>query len=155
LVSTRATNQHWGVLQHPYVSLSQNPATALNKHHVHYILQRKGPLHERKFLTSNDLERGVANLCALSPKTGTLLLWEIYQIDGKGAQRDGEYVESATVWFLASYQLELSVNQLWTTFVWLCICWLIIKYKLTYVFNETVWEHVDLLFLVVQNGVQF
>jgi len=58
-----------------------------------------------------------ATLFAVSPKPGTLLLWESYQIDGKGAQRGGEYVESATVWFLASYQLELSVNQLWTTFV--------------------------------------
>jgi hypothetical protein len=31
VASPRASNQQWGVLQHPYVSSSQNPATALRK----------------------------------------------------------------------------------------------------------------------------
>jgi hypothetical protein len=56
------------------------------KHHIHYILQMKGPLCERKFLTNNDLQTGVGNSVCNIPKTGTLLLWASYQIDGKGAQ---------------------------------------------------------------------
>jgi hypothetical protein len=48
--------------------LCHNPATAVNKYHIHYILQMKGPLCERKFLTSNDLERGVGDSLCSIPK---------------------------------------------------------------------------------------
>jgi hypothetical protein len=46
----------------------QGPATAVNKYHIHYILQMKGPLCERKFLISSDLERGVGNSVCSIPK---------------------------------------------------------------------------------------
>jgi hypothetical protein len=63
------------------------------------------PLHWRKFLTSDDLERGVRNsVCSIPKDWYAATIRKLPQRWERCTDLGERYVESATVWLVASHQ---------------------------------------------------